>query len=428
MKKILIALISCLTVNVTFAQTNLNWVTLNTGTTKKINDIYFHTPDTGYIVGDDYLFKKTTDGGMTWVDLTAPAIGERPGNNGSIIGIEHYNSAPNFGNLQAGLYLSWEKGDHGIFTSDEGATYNRFNYDGTTQFCTISGFSILPHNRGNGYVNILTYGENCNGNAVFYNYFDGPFSIWKSDTTFSANSARFTSADVDSFALVLGHSDGYLLKYPNPFSTPDSIFLDNSGVTAIAYAGNHKWYAKTNRNSNNMYVSVDTGKTFSIDRTFTLFLNPRINEFSFLDNGIGIAATSNNMTSGAILVQKNNSWDFDLATQPLNAAQILDNGTAYVAGDSGLVMKTTIITSIKEVDNKEHQWQVYPHPTKEMIYFKGLESLAIDSIQLFDSNGRLIKSVNKQQNQIDVSDLAKGTYIVNVMVEGQTLSKKVLIK
>ena len=42
----------------TFAQSNLNWVTLNTGTTEKINDIYFQSPDVGYIVGENYLFKK----------------------------------------------------------------------------------------------------------------------------------------------------------------------------------------------------------------------------------------------------------------------------------------------------------------------------------------------------------------------------------
>lgn len=435
MKNLIISFCVLLISFTTFAQSNLNWTTLNTGTTKKINAIYFHNPDTGYIVGDDYLFKKTTDGGMTWVDLAAPTIGEKPGNNGNIVGIDFQaNDSFNTSNSDSALHLSWEKPYHGIFTRNDGINFSTYQFgysfdNDSNLFCYNSGFSALSGNQGNGYVQLITYGQNCSGDAVYSIFNDGPFFTIHTDTSSSFKAGTFTDVDADSFSTIFSHSNGYLLKYNFLFSRPDSIFLDSSGVAAIAYAGNHKWYASTNRNFNNMYVSVDSGKTFSIDRSYTIFLNPKLNEFSFLENGIGIAAATNNLTSGAILVQKDSTWSFDTALQPLNTAQILENGTAYVAGDSGLVMKTTISTALNEVNLRRHQWQVYPNPTKDLIYLDGLETIAIKSIELLDIHGRLIQSFSSQQTQLNVSDLLKGTYIIKVIPEGQQqLTKKVLVK
>lgn len=428
MKKFLISLVVFLISSTVFAQSDLNWTTLNTATSKKINAIYFHDPDTGYIVGDDYLFKKTTDGGMTWIDLTAPTIAEKPGNNGRIVDVEYYNT-PEIGVLSKGLYLIWENGYHGVSTDDDGLSYNRFSYSDSNQFCKTTGFAAFPANQGSGYINSFIYGENCNGDAEYFNYFDGPFSVARTNIFVTPTNASYTTVAADSFSNIFGHSDGYLLKFRSPFLPLDTMFLDSSGVAAIAYAGNHRWYAFTNRNFNNMYVSIDSGKTFTIDRSYHLFLNPKVKEFSFLENGIGIAAATNNLTSGAILIQKDSSWDFDIAAQPLNAAQVLDDGTAYVAGDSGLVMKTRILTALNEVNYTLYQWQVYPNPAKELIYLDGLENIAIESIQLLDIHGRLIKSFSSQQTQMDVSDLAKGTYILKVITEGkQQFAKKVLLR
>ena len=429
MKKQIGIILLLLTSLTYFAQGNLMWTTMNTGTTKKINDIYFHTPDTGYIVGDNYLFKKTTDGGLTWINLTAPTMGERPGNNGRIIAIDYYLT-PSFSHPDSGLYLTWEKGYHGVSTPDEGLTYNRFNYDDTTQFCTISGFSILPHNRGNGYTNLLTYGENCNGNAVFHNYFDGPFAIWKSDTTFSTNSARFTSADVDNLALILGHSDGYLLKYASPFSIPDSIFLDNSGVSAVAYAGNNTWFAYTNKGFQNMYISVDSGKTFVNDTSFSpsVFQNPLINEFSFSANNIGIGGGQMYVNSGAIVVRDSNRWDLYITQHPINTVKLFGNGKAFAAGDSGLFMTTTISTSIKDVNRRNNILQINPNPVNDFLQLNGFDNSIVDNIQLFDINGKFIQEFSVFERRLNVTLLKEGTYIIRVRAEGKQFSQKVIIQ
>lgn len=86
----------------------LNWETLNTGTPKTINDIHFLDADTGYMVGNDYLFKKTVDGGNTWQDLQVPTIGEAEGGNGDIVAVNWQIGTP-FGELGTGLVLVWKQ-------------------------------------------------------------------------------------------------------------------------------------------------------------------------------------------------------------------------------------------------------------------------------------------------------------------------------
>lgn len=424
-----IAIISLYLFSAASSAQSLNWSTLNIGTSENINDMYFQSPDTGYIVGDNYLFKKTTDGGITWTNLTAPLIGEKPGNNGKLIGIDFHRSF-SFSNLNPGLYLTWEKGYHGVSTNDDGLTYSIYSYFDSTQFCSIKGISILPFNRGNGYVNLYTYGENCNGDAVFHNYFDGPFGFPSSDTFSSTGLAHFTTVDSDSFSSIFGHSDGYLLKYQNPFAVPDSIFLDPSGISAVTYAGNNKWYAYTNQSFGNMYVSIDSGKTFNTDTSFnpSVFLAPSISEFSFLSNGIGIGGGRMYANKGTIVIKDSSNWVLHVAQHPINTVKLFGNGTAFAAGDSGLFMTTTIATSISQIDQIELSFIVYPNPAKQSIYLKGLEEVDIDSIQLYDLNGKLIQNYSVQKRKLDISLATPGVYFLQVVIGGKQYAKKLLVK
>lgn len=409
------------------AQSNLNWTTLNTGTTKNINDIYFHSPDVGYLVGDNYLFKKTTDGGLTWTDLTPPSIGEKPNNNGNIIGIGHHGSF-SFSQLDSGLYLTWENGYHGVSTSDEGASYTIFPYLDSNQFCNINGFSVLPANRGNGYINLYTFGQNCYGDAVLTNYYDGPFSLNLSDTSISFQSGSFTTVDADSFASIFGHSNGYLMRYTYVLTAPDSIFLDSSGVSAISYAGNHVWYAATNRLFYNLYVSADDGKTFHLDSTLApTFFYPRFTSLSFLSPQIGLAGASSN-GRGAIVVKDSLLWNYHIAPQQINKVKLFSNGVAYVAGDSGLIMKTVLITSIGKVRTNQQSLLFYPNPTSNTIRIKGLENKTVDAIQLYDMQGKLLQRFPNKTRELTLKGYDKGIYIVRVLSEGQSFTQKVRLE
>lgn len=411
------------------AQNNLvKWTTLNTGTTKDIKDIYFHTPNIGYIVGEDYLFKKTTDGGVTWKDLTPPNIGERPANNGMIVGIG-YHSAFSFGQLDSGLYLTWEQGFSGVSTSDDGATYRPFSYVHANQFCVIDGFEVLPHNRGNGYVQLFTYGQSCSGNAVYTNYYDGPFAINVADSSVTPQAGYFTTVAADSLATIFGHNHGYLLRYPNVTAQPDSIHLDRFGVTAVDYAKNGVWFAATASGINNMYRSLDGGKTFKQDSTFPrTFHYPEINDLSFISKDRGIAAATSNGRNGAIIVKDSSNWFFINATEPLHVAQLFSNGVAYVAGENGLLMKSGKTGPIDAIATyEEMEFQVYPNPAQNQIQLTAAHPQQIDGILLQDHLGQVVLPYQSFQSQLDVSELAAGVYFLQVLSDERRFSKKIII-
>lgn len=428
MKNILTIAILSLSSLIAFSQSSVTWQILNTGTTKKINDVYFQSPDTGYIVGEDYLFKKTTDGGLNWTSLTPPSIGQRPNNKGNIIGIDYYKSS-SISNLDSGLYLRWEQPYHGVFTKNDGKSYSIVNiFNDSNIFCFVSGFNILPEMYGNSsgiYTHLITYGKNCNGNAIFSDYYDGPFSVGNIDTS---SQGSFTTVDVNRNVSIIGHSDGHLLRYKNVLGKPDTFFLDSSGVLAIAYAGNHKWYASTNKGYYGVYVSVDSGKTFRKDSTFyPTFDYPIINDFSFLPNDIGIGGAST-FGGGMIILRDSNRWDLYPANQTINAVKIFPNGTAYAAGDSGLVMKTVINTSINEIEKNNTLIKIYPNPVNDILYINGLQGLSVQSIQLFDIHGKILREFPTTNRELNVLDFPRGIYIVKIQTDKYQVSKKVIVK
>lgn len=75
---------------------------------------------------------------------------------------------------------------------------------------------------------------------------------------------------------------------------------------------------------------------------------------------------------------------------------------------------------------------VFPNPAKNELFIKNTNYVSIDSVELFDITGRLIN----KQNFIDtlalytfnIKDLSKGMYVININVEGMTLTKKIIIE
>ncbi len=82
-----------------------------------------------------------------------------------------------------------------------------------------------------------------------------------------------------------------------------------------------------------------------------------------------------------------------------------ENGVVHII-DAVLVPSTA---SIEE--NQSRQIAVYPNPTADIIRFKDLEN---GSYELTNHLGRLIKSGEFENGNIDVSELANGNYFINI--------------
>jgi len=70
---------------------------------------------------------------------------------------------------------------------------------------------------------------------------------------------------------------------------------------------------------------------------------------------------------------------------------------------------------------------LYPNPSSAVFHIKGLQETS--QIKIYDINGRTILTTSITNNQsVDVSNLSKGMYLVNISnPKGQT-TKKLIIK
>ena len=69
-------------------------------------------------------------------------------------------------------------------------------------------------------------------------------------------------------------------------------------------------------------------------------------------------------------------------------------------------------------NNPEVSVILYPNPTSNSIYIKGLNQLKnIEAVELIDYNGRLIKSYREIDNILNVEFLSNGIYFINILHE-----------
>ena len=409
-----------------------NWVTLNTGTTKNINDVYFHSPDTGYIVGDNNLFKKTADGGKTWQSLPTPVIGERPGNNGDIVAIEYHEFSPwsHFNPLKKSLILIWERPYYPVVTQDEGAHYEPFSLPGQDSLvCHAFGYSVQQYT--NSITQLAMYGKSCDGANVITKYMDGSFITYSEDTTYHANHGHFTTLESDdSLIAIAGHSDGNLLSYSGHNRFSDTVFLDSSGVDAIAYAGNQTWYASTSREFWNVYVSTDNGATFRVDSSLApTFYYPDFNDMDFLDNGEGLAGGKTSGHYGCIFSKANGQWNYYRTQYQINAVKLFPGDTAYAGGDSGLLLKSgDRLSNIHERTESNNFLTIFPNPANEFINLKTGPDVQVQNIELWDMNGRPLRSFPSGSTTLMVSDLPGSFYLLVVRTHQGQFVKRVFIR
>ena len=69
---------------------------------------------------------------------------------------------------------------------------------------------------------------------------------------------------------------------------------------------------------------------------------------------------------------------------------------------------------------------IYPNPVKDILQIESV-GVAIDKVKIYDLSGRLLDSYSfNSYNQIDVSDLQSGVYILKIETKHSTLQRKLI--
>jgi hypothetical protein len=94
-----------------------------------------------------------------------------------------------------------------------------------------------------------------------------------------------------------------------------------------------------------------------------------------------------------------------LATEPLDKIKKI---TFFVHGP---------VTNIENMDT--NSILIYPNPTRDVLMIEGVDS---QTLRVYDLQGRLIKKENS--TQVDVSNLAEGTYLLQIGTQVVRFIKK----
>lgn len=101
-----------------------------------------------------------------------------------------------------------------------------------------------------------------------------------------------------------------------------------------------------------------------------------------------------------------------------------DNGTYGMNTPSYFAIDNLSIKSLAGIDSKElRAISIYPNPMSDKLTIKGSDGL----LELFDLSGKLLMSQNHSElSEINVSELASGSYTVKISNENATLVRKMV--
>lgn len=71
--------------------------------------------------------------------------------------------------------------------------------------------------------------------------------------------------------------------------------------------------------------------------------------------------------------------------------------------------------------------QVYPNPATDVIYLSGANVKQVNSVRATNMNGQFV-NLNYKNGQVDVSQLAAGTYIIQIETSEGSISRKIIKK
>ena len=88
------------------------------------------------------------------------------------------------------------------------------------------------------------------------------------------------------------------------------------------------------------------------------------------------------------------------------------------------VVDGTLNTAKPEISGKN--LVLYPVPSEDFVYIS--TPLIIDSVTLYDVNGKAIKTMDRPKIKIDITGINTGVYFLRFNIENQIITKRIIKK
>ncbi len=345
-----------------------NWVSLKSGTTNRLYDIAFTNPTTGFVVGDVGTVLKTTDSGATWIQALK---GSLPGIN-SLFFIDSN--------------IGYIVGDQGVIVK----TINGGkNWTLQTSNTTINLLSVYFTDSNNGWAVGYTipwdYVTTLKIKRVIVHTINGG-ATWVANEFFPSASEGFVSVWFTNKKIGFITKDSYLLKTIDEGVNWSVKLQSDSWFTSVCFTDFQNGIASDSKG--NIFRTNNEGETW-------------VKESSGTTNDI-----------------------YDICFTP--------NGSSFAVGEGGLILKyinnaTSLNTIISPLI------KIFPNPAKNQVCINisnyEIETQGVEII-LFNTYGAQVKFLKTQDNNnvLDVSDLPRGLYILEIKSSNTLQTTKLIIE
>ena len=279
---------------------------------------------------------------------------------------------------------------------------------------------------------VYTYGQSCTLTAtptvpyIFVNWTKNGIQVSTNATyTFTVTESATYVAHfvVESFTIttLANPTEGGVVTGSGIYET-----LDECTVTATANEG----YDFVNWTENGNVVSTDAAYTFTVTGNRTLVANFELQTFEITASADPIEAASisgggtyNYGDQVTLTIVRNEDWAFQNWTE--NGEVVSEEMTyTFIATENRDLVANFLFT--EGIGENSVAAKVYPNPTQGEVM---VESEGLNHVRIMNAYGQTVYNAKVEGNQIriDLSNVAKGIYMMHIETEeGQTVRKIVV--
>ena len=364
--------------------------TIPSPTNEELEDVYFLDATTGYIVGDSGVIMKSETGGLNWT-------------------IQYGNDTMRFNRVR------FFDQDHGLAvgsdvmrTTDGGATWTELNLGNDfytdlavlgPETCLITGYpnSVLRSTDKGATFSTLV--------SVTPNQEFGLLSMVDSLVGYSCYHGGDHTNDV------LKTTDGGV----NWVLVENTGFVNNSVVEAFSFVSEGigfqgGWY------NSHLAMTTDSANSWSLAGASNW---PEVIDFHIqadLPYAYYACGWHNMMMKS---VDGGQNW-FGLYTGQDTLSKFLgiyfiDAMTGWVVGDGGMILKTTTggVVGVEE-EVRRDLVKVFPNPARDQVSLEYASDLKIRAIDLYDTQGRLLRSFAPTYKKLSLEGIPAGMYFLDL--------------
>ena len=237
-------------------------------------------------------------------------------------------------------------------------------------------------------------------------------------------SQDFSASTVSSPWSLADHTDGYCYVYQgalvfNAYSISSGgkaelysplLNFSNSTEPKLSFDLCYKRYNGNSNDKLQVMISTDCGSTWT-----TVFNKAGSN-----------LATGDNTTSNYVAAES------DYQTQTIDLAQFASQDRVIVKfaftsayGNNIWIDNVNIFNGPVGIEeNEDNSLTIFPNPAKDVLNINS--DKAINQIDVYDMNGKLVKSYTNVSNTINIKDLSTGAYMLNITTEDGQVSRKIV--